>query len=295
MRPATVPGNDLHERPADKRDDDHGQPRRHLGETIGEVAVRDSEVVLLHGAIEGVEVAPVRLNLSNLIVDNELLDRLRSSGSAVQCLVASDRDRRRLVGERLRDLEEVQRRRVNGPRVAQNTLGFAVQVRELGRVGHGCDQGGRGLEGCISVAFLEAACCGVRTFQALVALPQRPKHVLLPPVVKTSQSWVVGGLAVGSTVKTSFQFSRVNGCWTTSTTLAAASLAAASTGADGIEAEMVEDTAADALLKKPLTLSRMGICCSSAIASAGRARRMPDETRIVPCVCAGRTGRGKER
>lgn len=26
MRAATVLGNDLHERPADKRDDDHGQP-----------------------------------------------------------------------------------------------------------------------------------------------------------------------------------------------------------------------------------------------------------------------------
>lgn len=147
-----------HERPADKRDDDHGEPRRHLGETIGEVAVGNSEVILLHGAIERVEVAPVRLNLSNFIIDNELLDRFRGSGSAVQCLVASDRDRRRLVGEWLRDLEEVQRRRVNGPRVAQNTLGFAVQVRELGRVGHGSDEGSRGIPGLGGVSAKAEAC-----------------------------------------------------------------------------------------------------------------------------------------
>jgi hypothetical protein len=141
-----------------------------------------------------------------------------------------------------------------------------------------------------------AVYCDVHTFQAWVAFPQRPKHVLLPPVVKTSQSWVVGGLAVGSTVKTSFQFSNVSGYWMTSTTLAAASLAAVSSGADGIEAEIVEDTAAVALLKKPLTLSSIGTCCASATASAGRARIMPDETRIVPCVCGGRgRGRGRER
>ena len=50
-------------------------------------------------------------------------------------------------------------------------------------------------------------------------------------------------------------------------------------GFDGA-AGMAEDTAAVALLKNPLTLSRRGICCS-ATAIAGRARRRVDEKRIV--------------
>jgi hypothetical protein len=112
----------------------------------------------------------------------------------------------------------------------------------------------------------------------LVAFPHRPKHVVLPPVAKISQSCVVGGLAVGSTVKTSFQFSSVSGYWIAAAAFAAALFVAESTGADGIEG-IDEDTAAVALLKKPFTLSRRGIC-SSATASAGRARRRLDETRI---------------
>jgi hypothetical protein len=119
----------------------------------------------------------------------------------------------------------------------------------------------------------------------LVAFPHRPKHVELPPVANISQSCVVGGLAVGSTVRTSFQFSSVSGYWIAAAAFAAALFAAESTGADGMEG-IDEDTAAVALLKKPLTLSRRGIC-SSATASAGRARRRLDETRIL-VVCGGR-------
>lgn len=89
---------------------------------------------------------------------------------------------------------------------------------------------------------------GIRTFHARVALPQSPKHVELPPVVKINQSCVVGGLAVGSTVKTSFQFSRVMGCWIADAALAAALFFAASTGDDGTEGS-AEDTAAVACVK----------------------------------------------
>lgn len=60
--------------------------------------------------------------------------------------------------------------------------------------------------------------------------------------------------------------------------------AAALMGADG-DAGMAEDTAAVALLKKPNTLSRRGIC-SSATAIAGRTRRSVDEKRIV-AMCGG--------
>ena len=119
----------------------------------------------------------------------------------------------------------------------------------------------------------------VRTFHALVALPQKPKHVELPPVTKISQSCVEGALMVGSRVKTSFQFSKVIGYWIASAALEAAFAAAASTRADGT-AGMAEDTAALALLKKPLNFSRRGIC-SSATVSAGRARTSVDEKRIV--------------
>jgi hypothetical protein len=123
------------------------------------------------------------------------------------------------------------------------------------------------------------------TFHALVALPHKPKHVELPPVIKTSQSCVVGGLAVGSTVSTSFQFSSVMVCCTAAAVFAATLSVAALMGAEGT-AGMEEDTAAVALLKKPLTLSSSGICCSAA-ASAGRASTTVDEKRIV-AMCGGR-------
>jgi hypothetical protein len=118
----------------------------------------------------------------------------------------------------------------------------------------------------------------------MVALPHRPKHVELPPVMKISQSCVVGGLAVGSTVRTSFQFSRVRGCWMAAAADEAAFSAAALMGDEGT-AGIDDDTAAVALLKKPFTLSRMGICCS-ATAIAGSARRTVDEKRIV-AMCGG--------
>jgi hypothetical protein len=93
----------------------------------------------------------------------------------------------------------------------------------------------------------------------------------------------VGGLAVGSTVRTSFQFSRVRVCWTAAAALAATLSVAALMGAEGT-AGMEEDTAAVALLKNPLTLSSSGTCCSAA-ASAGRARTTVDEKRIVAMWC----------
>jgi len=99
-----------------------------------------------------------------------------------------------------------------------------------------------------------------------------------------SQSCVVGGLAVASTVRVSFQFSRVIGYWMAAAALEATLLVAVSTGADGMEG-MDADTAAVALLKKPFTLSRRGTC-SSATASAGRARTRPDEKRML-IVCVG--------
>jgi hypothetical protein len=130
------------------------------------------------------------------------------------------------------------------------------------------------------------------TFQALVALPHMPKHVELPPVMKMSQSCVVGGLAVGSTVSTSLQFSRVIGCWMAAAAVDAAFSAAALMGFEGA-AGIDDDTAAVALLKNPLTLSRIGTC-SSATAIAGRARRRLDVKRIVAMcgegVLPGRTG-----
>jgi hypothetical protein len=122
------------------------------------------------------------------------------------------------------------------------------------------------------------------TFQALVALPHRPKHVELPPVMKINQSCVVGGLAVGSTVSTSLQFSKVIGCWIAAAAAEAALSVAALMGLEGA-AGIAEEMEAVALLKNPLTLSRIGIC-SSATAIAGSARRILDEKRIV-AMCGG--------
>lgn len=83
---------------------------------------------------------------------------------------------------------------------------------------------------------------------------------------------------MGSTINVSFQFSSVMGYCTAAAALAAA----AATGAEGTEGAdgMTEATDAVAWLKKPLTFSRSGICCS-ARASAGRARTAVVEKRII--------------
>jgi hypothetical protein len=80
------------------------------------------------------EDALIRLNLLDLVVDDKLLERLGGSGGLVQRPVANGGDGRRLVSHGLGDLEVVQRRRADGPRVAEDVLRFAVEVGELGRI-----------------------------------------------------------------------------------------------------------------------------------------------------------------
>ena len=125
---------DLHEGPAEERNQDHWQPRGHLGEAPGHVAVRNSQSKLLELTVEGVEETLVRRDIRNLVVDNQSLVGLGGSASAVQGLVADDWDGRRLVCQRLGDREQVQRWCADRPRVAENVLLLTVKVRKLGRV-----------------------------------------------------------------------------------------------------------------------------------------------------------------
>jgi hypothetical protein len=81
-----------------------------------------------------VEHTLVRGNLLDPIVDNQRLVSLPSGAGAVQGVVADSGDRRRLIGQRLGDLEVVERRRANRPRVAEDVLLLAIKVGELGRV-----------------------------------------------------------------------------------------------------------------------------------------------------------------
>jgi hypothetical protein len=223
-----------------------------------------------------VEDSLVGCDLLNLVVDNQVLERLGGGAGAVQGLVPDGWDGRRLVSEGLGDGEVVQRRRADRPRVAENVLRLAVKVGKLGRIRLGCQYGKRCLPGFSIDGMQEKAS---HTFQALVVLPHKPKHVELPPVMKISQSCVVGGLAVGSTVSTSLQFSKVMGCWMAAAAFEAALSVAALMGDEGT-AGIEEDTAAVAWLKNPLILSSSGICCS-ATAIAGRASTTVDEKRIV--------------
>jgi hypothetical protein len=126
--------HDSHERPAEERDDNHGHPRRHLGEAPCSISVGDGQAVLLERTVEGVKDALIRFNLLDLVVDDKLLERLGGGSRLVQRLVANGGDGRRLVSHGLGDLEVVQRRRADGPRVAEDVLGFAVEVGELGRI-----------------------------------------------------------------------------------------------------------------------------------------------------------------
>jgi hypothetical protein len=73
----------LHERPAEERDHDHRQPRWHLGEAPGHVAVGDSEAELLKLTVERVEDSLVGRDLLNFVVDNQVLERLYGGAGAV--------------------------------------------------------------------------------------------------------------------------------------------------------------------------------------------------------------------
>jgi hypothetical protein len=81
-----------------------------------------------------VEDTLIRLDLLDLVIENQVLDGLRGGRGAVKGLVAHSRNRRGLVSQRLRDLEIVERRRADGPRIAKDVVNLAVEVGELGRV-----------------------------------------------------------------------------------------------------------------------------------------------------------------
>lgn len=85
-------------------------------------------------AVEWVEETLIGCNLLDLIVENQCLEGLSRGAGAVQGLVSDDWDRRRLVSQRLGDGEIIQRRRANGPRVAEDVILLAVKISELRRV-----------------------------------------------------------------------------------------------------------------------------------------------------------------
>ena len=129
-----ITAENLHEGPAHERDNNHRQPGWHLGESPEEVSERDSQAVLLKGSIERVPVALVRRSLLVLVVDEEGLEGLGRGRSAVQGKEADGSSRSGLVGQGLGDLEVVQRRRADGPRVAEDLFLVAIDHGELGRV-----------------------------------------------------------------------------------------------------------------------------------------------------------------
>lgn len=92
------------------------------------------------------EDALVRRDLLDLVVQDQILENLRGGRGAVQGLVAHRWDRRRLVSQRLRDLEVVERGRADGPRVAEDVVDFTVEVGELGCVGLRSEQWQGGLD-----------------------------------------------------------------------------------------------------------------------------------------------------
>lgn len=162
----------LHEGPAEERDKDHGQPRGHLREAPCRVSERNGKTVLLEQAVEGVEKTLVRRNGIDLVVDDELLERLGGGRGAVQGLVAELGDGRRLVGQRLGDAELDQGGRADGPRVAEDVLLLAVDEAELGRRGLRGDERNGGLR--LSVTSYMPGLVGRHTFHAFSAGPQKP-------------------------------------------------------------------------------------------------------------------------
>lgn len=163
--------SNLHESPAEERDQDHRQPGGHLGESPGQVSEGDGKAVLLEQAVEGVEGALVRSNVVDLVVENELLEGLGGGRGAVQRLVAELRDGRGLIGQRLGDGELDQRWRAKGPRVAEDVLLFAVKEAKLGRGGCGGNEG----SGCLRLSATSTGkSFATHTFHAFSAGPQKP-------------------------------------------------------------------------------------------------------------------------
>lgn len=137
----------LHDGPAEEGDDDHGEPRGHLGEAPQNVGDRDGELVLGEEAVEWVPVALIRGGLLVLAVNDKLLEGLGGGGGAVQGDIADSGRGSRLVGKGLGDLEVVQRWRADRPRVAKDGFLVAVDGSKLGGVRLGGEDGQGSLRG----------------------------------------------------------------------------------------------------------------------------------------------------
>jgi len=79
--------------------------------------------------------ALIRLPLLVLLIEDKFLQRVGSGGIALQRDIASSGRGSGLVGQRLGDVEEVDRRRANRPRIAENGLIVTIKDRKLRGVG----------------------------------------------------------------------------------------------------------------------------------------------------------------
>lgn len=93
------------------------------------------------------EDALIWLYILNLVINDERLEGLGRGRGAIQRPVTDGRDRCGLIRQGLGDLKVVERGRANRPRVAENALGFTVQIGEFGRIWFCGEDRERGLDG----------------------------------------------------------------------------------------------------------------------------------------------------
>lgn len=158
----------------------------------------------------------------------DIVDNLGGNGGRVQVnSVKGSRGALLAGGTLLGDLEVVHGRGAGRPDGAKDLVGLAVQVSEVrrGRVGGEQKDGFLEVGDVIRFGTWEDASLGYQlTLKAFSARSQRPKQVLLPPVVKISQS-----SSLGPGVRMDCQLLRVTGVTRFSVTFSASF----STGATG--------------------------------------------------------------
>lgn len=183
----------LHHRPANETDEDHEEPAGNDAESVDSIAQRDVESVLSDPSICWVQVTLVSGNIEVGLLGVDIVDV--SSGNSGRVQVDHMKRRggtfRSILG--LGNLEVPITGGACSPSRAKNLVFLAVQVTQIRRSRVGREQ----KNGFLALESQRPSsqnlgnypyCPGDLTLNALLALSQRPKQVLFPPVIKRSHS-----------------------------------------------------------------------------------------------------------
>lgn len=166
-------------------------------------------MVLGEPALPGVECALVKLEVLLVAVLVHRHDVVGRSGGGVEPL-GPDFDLGGL-GDHLKDPDNARRDR---PRVAEDGLLLAVEIADRRGIRHESKLGGRLVEDLLNVvaAAWDLTSDRANDAEGMEQISIVPKHVLLPPVVKSQKSSGVVLPGWTKEYRVSFQFFRVRTC-----------------------------------------------------------------------------------